>query len=192
MAGRFSFERRDAVGRIRRIRRIGRIGEKETQSPYIQGFAVSTLPYFENNYFDYLSAGIGKDYVLHKTTTEEENAAIFEKWNEIGLPDVLIGEPDIETVFGTTIEDEYWTVECIEGKTIWKGEVMDGKAFIYLRDDLMDEYGYERVDLQEKYLQDYFIDYYVGRETYEYYQQLVEEKNKDKQILTDEIPESLK
>ncbi|MBR5320775.1 MAG: hypothetical protein IKU41_02925 [Clostridia bacterium] len=111
------------------------------------GYANNVAPYFEHNIF--FNFNDGKDdeaYMTHCITTDEENQENFSKWEKI-KPDVLYMCPELEMVYD---EDElsmsdYTLVYSKEHNSIWKGVKSFYETEIYVRDELAEELGLEKV-----------------------------------------------
>lgn len=108
------------------------------------------LPYFNKNIFYNFNISLpNKSYTTHKVGNDYEN---IEKWKEVGIPDVIIGNVNLGTVFDESVNyNNYVCVYDAKGSYIWKTEVVDYDALVYLRKDLMKEIP----NLKEIKLEDY-------------------------------------
>ena len=114
---------------------------------------VAALPYFEHNFC--MNLNMGQDsggYALHRLPSATENKAAMEKWQKMGLPDVIIGPMDLEYVFGEEAEKVKY-VPVYEYKpfaNIWKAFTSKYnivyREYIYLRSDLLEQYGLSEVE----------------------------------------------
>jgi len=104
--------------------------------------SIKALGNNDNFYPYYNTCENQEQWQVWKYTTDEENAKIFEQWQKIGLPDLIIGTCPIEHVFseeqleGVTY---YWIGDYNYGK-IWKFSYAEGWEHIYIRSDLLEEY----------------------------------------------------
>ncbi len=113
---------------------------------------VSILPYMKNMTVWNMKPGEpGKGYVEHRVAGAEENRDAIAEWREHEIPEMLIGDVDLETVYGKEIAGQYVRVYRIWPiyANIWKGylqeaNMIDG-SFLYLRQDLLEKYGLEPI-----------------------------------------------
>ncbi len=106
---------------------------------------VSTLQAY---YDKKIIANVDKGYLEYRVASEEENQLNRIRWRSYGIPDVLIGDVDLEWVFGDDVSiDEYGLVFLAKSNHIWKG--IDNRATVpvYLRKSLFDEYGVQEIIL---------------------------------------------
>jgi hypothetical protein len=65
----------------------------------------------------------------------------IEQWQKMGIPDVIIGDVNLNTVFDDSINyNDYICVYDAKGSYIWKSEVVDYGALVYIRRDLMNQF----------------------------------------------------
>lgn len=104
--------------------------------------AVGVLAYFDENFvFNHNTLNGGICYVNHFVPTEEENQKAYEIWREGGIPEVLIGEPKLEEVYGDECKlGDYVTVYRGVDREIWKGSTGYEAVRIRVRKDLLDKY----------------------------------------------------
>lgn len=109
----------------------------------LMGYAVVNLPYFESNtMFPYFNAGTsGIDYVQHVDTSETYKDT-YQLWQEIGLPDFVIGSVFLDEIFTPEQLDgvTYYWIDSIEFGNIWKTSYGKREVKIFIRGDLFDEY----------------------------------------------------
>lgn len=113
---------------------------------------IAILPYFDYNFCQNLNMGRNDaGYVLHRIPDRQENEAVLEAWKNMGAPDVIIDEMNLQLVFGDAvkIEDYARVYEYAPFANIWKAfpskyNVML-QGYIYLRRDLLEEYGLEEI-----------------------------------------------
>ena len=113
---------------------------------------VSILPYIENMTVWNMKMGDPtKGYVEHRIASAQENKETVAKWQEHEIPEMLIGNVDLEFVYGKEIAGQYVQVYRIWPiyANIWKGYLQEANrmdcSFIYLRKDLLDKYGLEPI-----------------------------------------------
>ncbi len=106
------------------------------------------LPYFDTKPFYNGEFGMDGNYRMNKVPTEEEMNALFAEWKRQDYPDVLVGTPDLEVVFGNEISYNDYTLvfQSISG-VIWKNNIEKSRSNIYVRNDLLDMLGLEFLDL---------------------------------------------
>lgn len=107
------------------------------------GSAVSIVPYFnENIFFNHNDSFDNVGYVTHFVASMEDNYAAYSRWKEYGYPEVLIGQPHIEFVYGEEISYlDYKMVLMVPWNPIWKGTAPYYTTRIYVRKDCLAKYG---------------------------------------------------
>lgn len=106
-------------------------------------------PYFNHNiFFSFNNGDFDKGYSLHKIPTQDAIESAMNNWKKGGPPDVLIYNPNISLVYGKDISySQYTLVKSIEASSIYKNfqyfvDIPFMKCQIYLRTDLLSEYGF--------------------------------------------------
>lgn len=96
--------------------------------------------YYQNNVFFNINNGNGDEaFTYHRVVTCDESAQATARWRSEGIPDVIIGKPDLENVYGDSLSyDDYTLVALCESRFIWKTGMSRGQVPIYLRTDLLD------------------------------------------------------
>ena len=114
----------------------------------IIGGAVPLNAYFDRNIVFNLNNGNDEEaYVHYKIANYEESRAKVADWREMGPPDVVIGFPALESVYGDSVSSADYT--CVYKRNIsflWKNTANNGYSVIYVRNDLLDRYDLEAVD----------------------------------------------
>lgn len=107
------------------------------------GSAVSIVPYFDKNiFFNHNDSFNNVGYVTHFAASVEENYAAYSRWKEYGYPEVLVGEPHIEFVYGDRISySDYKLVFTIADYPIWKGTTAYYVTRVYVRNDCLGKFG---------------------------------------------------
>ena len=80
-------------------------------------------------------------YVTHRSTTENENKEIFAKWNNVGLPDVVIGRCGVTRAFPDINVDDYVAVAEVHEYMTFKFEKSENYITIYVTKDLFNKIG---------------------------------------------------
>lgn len=115
------------------------------------GRAVPLNAYFDHNIIINLNEGKDEEAYLHlKVESYEKSRTTVNNWQSEGIPDAVLGYPNLEFVFGDTVTPSDYT--CIYKEnvgSIWKNMVNRGKTVIYIRNDLLEQFGLEAVDDQE-------------------------------------------
>ncbi len=98
------------------------------------------LPYLNENIFYNGEFGMDGNYSVNKLPSEEVIVAAFEDWKAVGYPDVIVGRPDLKSVFGEDFDyaDYAMVYEC-DAELIWKSNAGEGYHGIFVRRDLLDE-----------------------------------------------------
>lgn len=106
----------------------------------IQFASVSINAYFDNNIFYYFNNGNpDKSYSDYKAITNLEETT-FIKW-QADIPDVIIGPPNIDNVYDGKISlSDYTCVKNIKYYQIKKLGALQQNFYIYIRNDLMENY----------------------------------------------------
>lgn len=112
-------------------------------------YSVGVCAYFDHNII--MNLNNGKDdfaYQTHQIPTDKENQNNIEIWRKKGLPDVMLGSVDTNTVYGSSFDiADYAIVRKIvaEENSIWKdsfqGEKEYNYLFVYVRKNLLEESG---------------------------------------------------
>lgn len=114
---------------------------------------VSVMPYFDHNFCLNLNLGQNdKAYNLHRFANADESRAIFERLRDYGAPDAIIGLIDLSKIYGDEVSmHDYVPVYKITPRyvNVWKffRPFSDSykSRYIYLREDLLEKYGVERI-----------------------------------------------
>ncbi len=125
-------------------------------------FVPAVLAYFDENIFYTFNDGDNSlSYNTHILPTQSEIDAAYSKWKQLGAPDILIGRPDLYSVFQDEVTmDDYTLIKVITEKRITKDDFLRLGSFVYIyaRNDLVDYYGFEPQD------EDYWINVLLGKE----------------------------
>lgn len=123
-------------------------GHDDYINTYIVDSAVTIDAYFSHNICMNLNKGADEyAYVLHKVPDYLESRSMVEEWATMGIPDVIIGQPNLKYVYGNMISyKDYALVARIESGFIWKNKSATGITRIYVRNDLLDQYGLKEID----------------------------------------------
>lgn len=124
-------------------------------------YADNVMPYLDRNiFFNFNEGADDMTYTLHKTADENDFADLIEKWRAEGAPDVLFNPlitylysdgtgltvRQISTVYsGITDISDYTMVYFSKKEQIWKASYTDRACAIYVRTDLAEELGLEKV-----------------------------------------------
>lgn len=108
---------------------------------------VDILPYLSTNIISNLNNGDDAyPYLIHKRTDNTEN---LRAWREMGIPDLLIANPDLNSVYGYDLSiNDYIAVKKLTSGFIWKDQTQISWFYLYLRKDLMSSHpGLEEVPI---------------------------------------------
>ena len=97
--------------------------------------------YFDHNIVENFNNG-QEAYLHQHYNTTEENEKDFETWKKLDPPDVLLDRIDgIEDIFNKKITmNDYSIVYTMKMNYIWKGRRSPYVNYLYVRNDLLDEY----------------------------------------------------
>lgn len=121
--------------------------------PNIQGISASIDPYFDKNiFYNFNIDKPAQTYVTHRSTTENENEEIFAKWNNVGLPDVVIGRFGVTNAFPNLDVNNYVAVAKIDAYMPYKFSMTEQYVTIYVTKELFDKIGaFEEIPAQSLY-----------------------------------------
>lgn len=112
--------------------------------------------YFDHNICGNLNGGRDNEAYLHyRIASYAECVEATELWRQKGIPDVIIARPDLSAVYGDAVSyADYTLVDILPMNYIWKTTVMYYRIPVYVRNDLLDEYGLEELESNLKYFTD--------------------------------------
>lgn len=112
---------------------------------YENELPVVICAYLDHNICINLGDGLDEEaYMHHQMASYEKCQRDLTEWANAGIPDVLIGKPELEAIYGTEISiNDYSLVAVLDANYIWKNENYQGVVPIYLRSDLLSRYGLE-------------------------------------------------
>ena len=89
-------------------------------------------------------------YVQFIRQTGEQNNEDIARWRKQGIPDVLLGDVNVKmlTDNAVTIKD-YSPVYEMQFNYIWKGNLYRGMRYLYVRNDLLEQYNLIPIDRPE-------------------------------------------
>ena len=103
---------------------------------------VNLYPYFDKEFVANMNYG----YTTHRVATEAENRSNMEVWGAMGTPDILIGYVDVAAITdGEYTPGDYSPVFRLDMKYIWRGAEYISYDYIFMRNDLLENYGLERL-----------------------------------------------
>lgn len=113
---------------------------------------VSLEPYLEKSVLMDTPALVGRSYAyMHDIPNKEEMKKIADKLIDMGKPDIMVGEP----VFGDLFEEDYvyypdYTLVFIgQYGNIKKGVFQTSNSYIYVRKELVEELGLQKVSFED-------------------------------------------
>ena len=110
--------------------------------------ADNVVPYFDKNiFFNFNDGDDQRCYSTHISAGDNETAVRLSNW-ENTVPDVLFMDPELELVYGDTVTMSDYTLvySQVNGK-IWKGTSYTGRSDIYVRNELAEELGLIKVEV---------------------------------------------
>ena len=123
-------------------------GHDDYVNTFIVSDGVLLDSYFNRNIIANFNDGNESDmYLHHKKMSYEESRKRIKKWRMKGLPDVIIGIPDLSTIYGDDFSyDDYTCVYRNESGFIWKGKFAGETNLLYLKNDIFQNTQLEQVD----------------------------------------------
>ncbi len=97
----------------------------------------------EANFFSYYNVGESQQkWMIWRQQTVEETQEIFQKWQEIGLPDFVFGTAPLQEAFTPEQLDgvTYYWVDDLHFGNIMRLTYAEGIEHVYIRGDLLDQY----------------------------------------------------
>ena len=89
-------------------------------------------------------------YVQYIEKTAKENKETMERWKRVGVPDVLLGEVDVEFLTDDKYSmQDYTPVFEMKSHYIWKGLSNISIQYVYVRNDLLETYKVVPLDRPE-------------------------------------------
>lgn len=123
-------------------------GHEDYVNPYLVGVAVPVSSYFDKNIAFNLNGGNDEEaFVYHIADDYEKSQAIVEQWREQGPPDVFVGYPNLQIVYGDDVTSADYT--CVVNKPsyfIWKAGGQRGITLLYVKNELIEPYHLEPQD----------------------------------------------
>ena len=107
--------------------------------------------YFEKNIASNLNNGNpDKGFMYYRIPSAEEIAENYETIRRKGIPEVMIGSPDLDQVFDEdTIKENYTIVYYMPINYIWKGDAYKAYLPLMTRNDLLDMHRLSKAPLPE-------------------------------------------
>ena len=122
-------------------------GHENYVNPYISARGTELSAYFSRNMS--LNLNNGDDhmaYTLHKAASYTESQIAKEQWRQRGIPDLIVGMPDLALVYGDSLSyDDYSLVKIYPSLHFWKTNVGNITVPVFLRSDLVEQYGAEPI-----------------------------------------------
>lgn len=88
-----------------------------------------------------------RGFIFHRWPTSEESRNDLKEWRSYGVPDVIVGKPDLKLVYGNAYSyADYSLVALVRSKFIWKARCVSAAMPVFLRNDLLDAYGLEALE----------------------------------------------
>ena len=102
---------------------------------------VNVLPYIDDDQQYTVIDNLINPYIMHKKTSSEENDALIQKWSDLEIPDILLGYPDIVSIYGGEVKrTDYSPVYRLDMYFCWKGATYDAYNYVFMRNDLIEKY----------------------------------------------------
>ena len=104
--------------------------------------AVPINAYFDRNIvFNLNNGNPDKGFMYYRIPSKEENKNNYALIKEKGLPDLMLGKPDLKKIFEDETDiDCYTTVYYMPINYIWKGDKYSAYLPLMIRNDLLDKY----------------------------------------------------
>lgn len=115
----------------------GKTANEFETNPYVQTHSVLLNMYLEHNIIANFNDGEDRGYIINSAPTEQEAAAIFERWRQKGLPAVLIGPVAVAQLFDDdSLQKKYKLAYIGSTYSMWKFQFYQVKLPIYLHRDI--------------------------------------------------------
>ena len=117
----------------------------------LNGWPVPLCAYFGRNIVYNFNDGMDNAaYVQFVRQTAQENKETIERWKASGIPDVLLGEADVQLLTDNAVSiADYAPVYEMKINYIWKGNRYKGKQYLFVRKDLLEEYSLTPIERPE-------------------------------------------
>lgn len=117
---------------------------KDITNVYYMQIPVNVLPYIEDS--EGMVANMIYPYVLHKKATTTENEYYYNEWSNLEIPDILLGYPDLAEITNGSVSGlDYSPVYRLDMNFCWKGATYIAYSYVFMRNDLLEEYGLENM-----------------------------------------------
>lgn len=122
-------------------------GHEDYVNPCMSATGAELSAYFDRNMSLNLNNGDDRmAYTLHRYASYAESQNAKALWREKGAPDIIIGKPKLELVYGDALSyDDYALVKIIPFSYLWKASRRDMSTPVFLRNDLVEQYGAEPI-----------------------------------------------
>ena len=111
------------------------------------------LAYFSDNIFYTFNGGDDRlCYNTHIIPTESDTLAAYEKYRQLGAPDIIIGHPDLSAIFDNDVSyADYTLVKVVGEKRISKNDFVRSQSYvrIFMRNDLVPLYNVQEISPDE-------------------------------------------
>lgn len=123
------------------------IGHEDYLNTYENGLPVLICAYLNRNNFINLNNGRDDEgYMHYQMAGYEKSKHELEKWESEGIPDALLGNPELKPIYGDTLNIQDFSLVVVEEVNyIWKTDIYHGIVPIFLRNDLLDVFGLEKI-----------------------------------------------
>ncbi len=100
----------------------------------LQWPAVCIGQYFNKNIFYNFNSDNKKMYIIHTYLSPQEKAKIIAQWNKMGLPDIIVGRPNIDNIFYdvNSPSQKYVLLKLFNYGMIWKDKYYPIDEEIYI------------------------------------------------------------
>ena len=115
------------------------------KNTYAVGYPVLLNAYFDHNICLNLNEGRDDEAYMHyKLPTEEEKKEALIRWRSAGIPEVILGKPDLELLYNEEVSSRDYSLAAVfQIHYIWKTSISGGYIPVYVRNDIMKEHGIE-------------------------------------------------
>ena len=125
-------------------------GKKEVNAS-VASTGVAMMPYMSDEEIDsFVQFKNEPKYVTQKRNDANTNKKKYEKLENMDKPDVLIGECQLEEIYGDKVSySDYAAVKIIPCEFEWKNLKFRSTAIVYVRKDLLKKYNLHEVPPEE-------------------------------------------
>ncbi len=122
-------------------------GTQEVSNTSFVANPVLINAYFDQNICYNLNSGKKTEAYMHYQVADKvSDVETIAQWRNAGIPDVILGRPELDLVFPSLSYDEYALVHYLPINYIWKNSASKKEIPVYAKKDLLKTYGLSTLD----------------------------------------------